>query len=117
MQMDVTEAPQQQDADDLLAAGWAAPVSLAPDALDAAQCLIVAQRNVIHERNETVARLGYEIVTAEGQRDAAASERDAALGMAHRYQTAMLRLDVDNRALRERNAGLERALHQAVRDA
>ncbi len=95
--MEVTEV-----ADDLYAQGWASPAVLGPDARDVERAisLTIAQANVIHERDETVAQLRRELAATRG-------ERDEALGTAVREKAAHVRLDAENRGLRERLDGLQ----------
>lgn len=91
--MDVTEAPPgtladttEQDADDLLMLGWAAPAGL-PD----------AARRTIREQAAVIAELARRNVDAT-------EARDAALDTAARHEAEARRLGAENRGLRGRVA-------------
>jgi hypothetical protein len=96
-------------ADDLLAQGWAAPATLDPGPRDLPAAVAAALPEAMIRRLAANVELGRQLALAERDRDAARSERDEALKAAHRYETASIRLDVDNRALRERLEALQRA--------
>lgn len=91
-------------ADDLFTDGWAAPAVLGPDPRDfeRAVSLTIAQANVIHERDETIAELRRELAATRG-------ERDGALSASVRYRAESIRLHAENRGLRERRDALQRA--------
>lgn len=93
-------------ADDLLAQGWAAPVAVGPDPRDfeRAISLTIAQANIIHERDETIADLRQRLAASE-------KERDEAAGAGFRERAARIRAEADNTGLRERLDALTRANH------
>lgn len=98
-------------ADDLLAGGWAAPATLAPDPLATIarlDSLGVAQRNEILRQADLIAELGHRLVLAE-------KERDEALGAGFRERAARIRAERVNTEQRGRLDALTRANHGRAR--